>query len=191
MIIIDTDASHVQAQPENAIVLPKWTGEAKDTALVSLVPFLEFIHTMEYSDVRKVLKSFEGKDIPAEFARCEAIARAEHKKRLEAVRGKRAAPGGGMGWIAGLIGLKPAAIGDNNPDDPREALLEGKMLQDIARERGIKNYEYMEEQIRKNGAQWLKEDQEAQERAQKEAMKSLTSWWKAPEPETPAPENKA
>ncbi len=64
VIIIDTKPSHVREQPENAIILPKWTGDAKDKTLVSLVPFLEFIHTMEYSDVRKVLKLFEGHDIP-------------------------------------------------------------------------------------------------------------------------------
>lgn len=190
VIIIDTNAEHVRAQPENAIVLPKWTGDAKDTQLVALVPFLEFIHTMEYSDVRKVIKSFEGHDIPTEFARREAIARAEHKKRLEAVRGKSAKPGGGgMAWISGMLGLKPSnmslMVTPEGEENPQDALASGKMLQDIARERGIRNYQRIEEDIKKHGAEWLKEEQDMQEKMTKEAMKSMqssfTGWWKSPE----------
>ncbi|KAK1752796.1 mitochondrial import inner membrane translocase [Echria macrotheca] len=191
VIIIDTHPQHVRAQPENAIILPKWTGDPKDTKLVSLVPFLEFIHTMDYSDVRKVIKSFEGTDIPTEFARREAIARAEHKKRLEAIRGKSSAKpsGGGMNWLSSLLGLKPSnmslMVQPEGEENPHDALASGKMLQDIARERGIRNYLMMEEEIRKNGAQWLKEEQETQEKMTKEAMKnmqsSFTSWFKSSE----------
>jgi import inner membrane translocase subunit TIM50 len=191
VIIIDTNPQHVRAQPENAIVLPKWTGDPKDTKLVSLVPFLEFIHTMDYSDVRKVIKSFEGTDIPTEFARREAIARAEHKKRLEAIRGKSStkASGGGMNWLSSLLGLKPSnmslMVPPEGEESPQDALASGKMLQDIARERGIRNYLMMEEEIRKNGAQWLKEEQETQEKMTKEAMKnmqsSFTGWFKSSE----------
>ena len=192
VIIIDTNPQHVRAQPENAIVLPKWTGDPNDTQLVSLVPFLEFIHTMEYSDVRKVLKSFEGKDIPTEFARREAIARAEHNKRLDAMRGKKArgggssSGGGGMSWLGNLIGLKPSnmslMVTPEGEENPQEALAHGKMLQDIARERGLRNYRAMEELIRKDGETWLKEEQELQEKATKEAMKNMQNsvfgWWK-------------
>ncbi|KAK0658078.1 HAD-like domain-containing protein [Cercophora newfieldiana] len=195
VIIIDTNAQHVSAQPENAIVLPKWTGDAKDTKLVSLIPFLEFIHTMDYSDVRKVIKSFEGTDIPTEFARREAIARAEHQKRLAAMRGKAKPSGGGMSWLSGMLGLKPAnmslMVPPEGEENPAEALASGKMLQDIARERGIRNYKMIEEEIRKNGEKWLKEDQEMMEKAQKEAMKSMqssfTGWFKSEETPAPAP----
>jgi hypothetical protein len=34
---------------------------------------------MQYTDVRKILKSFDGKHIPTEFARREAIARREFR----------------------------------------------------------------------------------------------------------------
>lgn len=40
-IIIDTDPEHVSLQPENAIILPKWTGDPKDRDLVAMIPFLE------------------------------------------------------------------------------------------------------------------------------------------------------
>ncbi|KAK3392705.1 HAD-like domain-containing protein [Podospora didyma] len=181
VIIIDTNASHVRDHPENAIILPKWKGDPKDKELVSLVPFLEFIHTMAYGDVRKVLKSFDGKHIPTEFARREAIARAEHNKRLQATQGKssRAGSGGGVGWLASNFGLKPSSMSlmvtPEGEENPSEAFAKGKMLQDVARERGIRNYLMLEEEIRKNGEKWLKEEQEMQEKAQKEAMKTMQS----------------
>ncbi|KAL2262060.1 hypothetical protein VTK26DRAFT_2587 [Humicola hyalothermophila] len=176
VIIIDTNPRHVRHQPENAIILPKWTGDPKDKELVSLVPFLEFIPTMQYSDVRKVIKSFEGSHIPTEFARREAIARAEHNKRIQAAKASR---GGGMNWLSSHLGLKPSnmslMVAPEGEEDPQEAFAKGKMIQDIARERGIRQYMMLEEEIRKNGEKWLKEEQEAMEKAQKEAMKSMKS----------------
>jgi import inner membrane translocase subunit TIM50 len=195
VIIIDTNPRHVRDQPENAIVLPKWTGDPKDTELVSLIPFLEYIHTMQYGDVRKILKSFEGKHIPTEFARREAIARAEFNKQLEAHRGKAAAKGkGGMTTLSSLLGLKPSnlslMVGPEGEEAPSEAFAKGKMIQDLARERGQRNYEMLEKEIRENGEKWLKEEQEAQEKAQKEAMKSMqssfTSWFGVSKDDTPA-----
>ncbi|KAK3309321.1 HAD-like domain-containing protein [Chaetomium strumarium] len=175
VIIIDTEPKHVRFQPENAIILPKWKGDTRDKELVSLVPFLEFIHAMQYSDVRKVIKSFEGTHIPTEFARREAIARAEHNKRIQA-KSPRA---GGMSWLASHLGLKPSSmslmVAPEGEENPTEAFAKGKMLQDIQRERGIRNYLMLEEEIRKNGEKWLKEEQEAMEKAQKEAMKSMKS----------------
>ena len=40
-IMIDTVPDHVQMQPENAIILPKWSGDPKDKNLIALIPFLE------------------------------------------------------------------------------------------------------------------------------------------------------
>ncbi|KXJ96192.1 HAD-like domain-containing protein [Microdochium bolleyi] len=182
VIIIDSKASHVQNQPENAIILPPWKGEKGDKELVSLIPFLEYIHTMQYKDTREVLKSFDGKHIPTEFARREAIARAEFNKQVAAQ--KKRAPSG-MAALGNLLGLKPSNMSMMVPvegeQSASEAFASGKMLQDIARERGQRNYEMLEKQIRENGAQWLKEEQEAQEKAQAEAMSSMktnfTGWF--------------
>ena len=41
VVIIDAHPEHVSAQPENAIILPKWTGQPGDKGLVSMIPFLE------------------------------------------------------------------------------------------------------------------------------------------------------
>jgi len=147
---------------------------------------------MQYSDVRKVLKSFEGKHIPTEFARREAIARKEFNKQLETQKSKHSKPSG-MGALGNLLGLKPsnmsmtmAAEGEQNPT---EAFAQGKMLQDLARERGQRNYELLEKEIRENGEKWLKEEQQAMEKAQQEAMNSMMgsfSGWFGPKPDAGA-----
>lgn len=175
VIILDTNASHVRKQPENAIVLNPWKGEAGDKELVALIPFLEYIHTMQYSDVRKILKSFEGKHIPTEFARREAIARKEFNKKLAEKKGH--GKPSGMGALGGLLGLKPSKMSMTVPidgeQDPSEAYAQGKMIQDLARERGQRNYQALEKEIRENGEKWLKEEQQAMEKAQQEMMNSM------------------
>ncbi|KAG6000037.1 mitochondrial inner membrane protein required for protein import [Claviceps maximensis] len=175
VIIIDTKAQHVRKQPENAIVLEPWKGDSKDNDLIGLIPFLEYIHTMQYSDVRKVLKSFEGKHIPTEFARREAIVRQEFNKQLE--QQKKKSKGSGVGALSNLLGLKSSKMSmtmvPEGEQNPSEAFAQGKMLQDLARERGQRNYELLEKEIRENGEKWLKEEQVAVEKAQQEAMSSM------------------
>lgn len=174
MIILDTDPKHVRNQPENAILLDPWKGDPKDTDLVSLIPFLEYIHTMQYSDVRKVIKSFEGKHIPTEFARREAIARKEFNAKQVASKHHHSS---GVGALGSMLGLKPSnmsmMVSPDGEPSPTEAFAQGKMLQDIARERGQRNYQLLQEQIEKNGEQWLKDEAEMMEKAQKEAMNSM------------------
>lgn len=131
---------------------------------------------MQYKDVRQVLKSFEGKHIPTEFARREGIARAEFNKQLEQEH-KKTSKSSGMATLGNLLGLKPSKMSMMVPVDGEqsqsEAFAQGKMLQDIARERGQKNYELLEKEIRENGEKWLKDEQAAQEKAQAEAMSTM------------------
>lgn len=176
VIIIDTEKSHVRKQPENAIVLKPWKGESGDKDLVGLIPFLEYIHTMQYSDVRKVLKSFEGQNIPTEFARREAIARKEFNSKLEQQKSKHSKPSG-FAALGSAFGLKSSnmsmTMAPEGEQNPTEAFAQGKMLQDIARERGQRNYELLEKEIRENGEKWLKEEAAMMEKAQQEAMNSM------------------
>ncbi|KAM5343540.1 hypothetical protein ACJ41O_012077 [Fusarium nematophilum] len=174
VIIIDTNAKHVRNQPENAIVLDPWKGDPSDKELVGLIPFLEYIHTMQYSDVRKVLRSFDGKHIPTEFARREAIARKEFQAKQLAAKHKH---GSGVGALGSMLGLNPSnmsmMVSPEGEQSPAEAFAQGKMLQDVARERGQRAYQELEKQIRENGEKWLKEEAEMMEKAQKEAMSSM------------------
>ena len=177
VILIDTKSSAAKKQPENAIILKPWLGDPKDTELVALIPFLEYLHTMEYNDVRKALKSFEGTHIPTEFAKREAIARKKFQEQLEEERKKRPKHSGGS-LLANALGLKPQPMmvsTDPTEQNRAEAFAQGKMLQDIARERGQKQYEHLEREIRENGEKWLKEEAAFEEKAKEEMMKGMKS----------------
>ncbi|PGH04006.1 hypothetical protein AJ80_08590 [Polytolypa hystricis UAMH7299] len=172
VILIDTNAAHAKRQPENAIILDKWKGDPKDKSLVSLIPFLEYMAGMGIDDVRPVLKSFDGTYIPAEFARREKAMREKFEKQLEEERSKK--PKHSVSGIASLFGLqRPAPTLDGI--DPTQGLEEGKMVWDQIRERGQKQYELIEKEIRENGELWLKEMAAEEEKAREEQMKGMKS----------------
>jgi mitochondrial import inner membrane translocase subunit TIM50 len=176
VIIIDTHPSHTQKQPENAIILKPWKGDVKDNELVSLIPFLEYIHTMAYSDVRKAISSFAGAHIPTEFTRREAVARAKFQEQIKEEQKKRPKHSG-LGFLGNALGIKSGGmmVMADGEQTPAEAFAQGKMLQDQARERGQKNYEALEKEIRENGEKWLKEEQMHEEKAKEEGMKAMKS----------------
>lgn len=175
VIMIDTVAAHAKMQPENAIILPKWKGDLQDKELVSLIPFLEYAATMDFDDTRKVLKSFEGKHIPAEFAQREAIARERFQKEWaeeQAKRPRRSA----VGLLGNALGIKPSdAVFDGMNQGFSRGFDEGKTYQDQVRERGQKNYEMFEKEIRENGEKWLQEMAQEEEKMKGEAMKGWKS----------------
>lgn len=158
--MIDTDPGHARNQPDNAIILPKWTGDPKDRTLVNLVPFLEYLAMMGIEDTRHVIKSFEGKDIPEEFARREKIMREKFETKIAAEKSKK--PSFNLGSLSASLGLTNAA----QEEKP-------KMLWDQVRERGQKQYEAFEKEIRENGAKWMAEMAAEEKKAQEEAMKNM------------------
>ncbi|CAI6334789.1 unnamed protein product [Periconia digitata] len=174
-IIVDTDPSHVKLQPENAIVLPKWKGQPGDAGLVSLIPFLEYLAMLQQGgnfDVRHALKSMEGKEIPAEFARREAKLRAEHLKNLEAEKGKRGGKVGGL--LTGALGLgKQGGLILADGTNMSEGMAQGKMMIDMFRDIGRKNYEELDREIRTNGEKYLKEREAEEKKMQEESIKSM------------------
>lgn len=78
VISLDTDPEHVSTHPENAIILPKWKGDPKDNGLIAIIPFLESIAIYKPPDVRPILKAYEGKNIPLEYAKKEAEAKQKY-----------------------------------------------------------------------------------------------------------------
>ncbi|KAK5048959.1 hypothetical protein LTR84_005381 [Exophiala bonariae] len=169
VLIMDTDPHHVKHQPENAILLPKWTGDPNDQTLIQMIPFLEYVATMGFDDAREVLKSFEGKYIPAEFAKREKLLR----EKFEAAQAeKRKKPKKSIGGIGAMLGLsKPPA------DAAEDGSLEGKMVWDRIREQGQKNYMEFERKIKEEGEKWLAEREAEEKRMQEEAMKSAMGGW--------------
>lgn len=168
VIMIDTDAHHVKHQPENAIVLPKWKGDPQDQTLIQLIPFLEYVATMGFDDTRTVLKSFEGKYIPAEFARREKLLR----EKFEAQNPSRNKPKRSLGVGSWFKQQSP----DGLPSlDETEA--QGKMLWDVIRERGQKQYMELEKRIQDEGAKWLAEREAEEKKLQEEMVKNMKSGW--------------
>lgn len=170
MILIDTKEEHARLQPENAIVLPKWQGDPKDKTLVALIPLLEYMAGMGVDDVRTVLKSFEGTDIPIEFAKREKAMRERFQKQLAEEQKKR--PRIGVGSLATALGLKSARTLDGEAS-PSEGLAQGKMLWDQIHERGQKNYEMIDREIRENGQKWLDEMAAEEEKLKQEQINSM------------------
>lgn len=131
---------------------------------------------MAYADVRKAIASFAGSHIPTEFARREAIARAKFQEQIKEEQKKRP-KNSGLGLLGNALGIKSGGmmVMVDGEQSPAEAFAQGKMLQDQARERGQKNYEALEKEIRENGEKWLKEEQVQEEKAKEEGMKAMKS----------------
>jgi len=53
--------------PLNPLQLEPWKLEAEDTKLLDMIPFLEAVVRTGGPDVRSVIKSYEGQDIPLAF----------------------------------------------------------------------------------------------------------------------------
>ncbi|KAK0353676.1 mitochondrial inner membrane protein required for protein import, partial [Friedmanniomyces endolithicus] len=180
-LILDTKAGHVKNQPENAIILPKWSGEVGDERtgdLVRLIPFLENLAAMGTEDVRTVLKSFEGKDISTEFSRREQLAREQLAAQNAAESSRR--PRHSLGSLTGALGLSGAGAGGMgggmvlaDGQSVASGYARGKTLSDQIREQGQKQYEAIEAQIREHGAQWLREEEEELKKAQEVQMRDM------------------
>ncbi|XP_058210836.1 mitochondrial import inner membrane translocase subunit TIM50 [Rhododendron vialii] len=66
-------------QPENSVPIKPWTLEEDDTALLDLLPFLEYVARHRPADIRPVLASYQGRDIAKEF-----IERSkDHQRRMQ------------------------------------------------------------------------------------------------------------
>ncbi|KAL8833862.1 MAG: hypothetical protein Q9176_007780 [Flavoplaca citrina] len=173
-ILLDTHAAHASLQPNNAIILPKWQGSPNDTELVSFIPFLEYIASMGFTDVRDVLKSFAGTHIPTEYSKRESIAKERMQKQFaeENKKGKRKSGSGG-GLLGAFGGGSAGMMGGE--ESLSEGFEKGKTYMDQVRERGQRQYEVLEKEIRENGEKWLKEMAAEEKKMQEEAMKGMQS----------------
>lgn len=119
---------------------------------------------MGIGDVRDAIKSFDGKHIPTEYARREAALREQYNLEMAKKKKNKSMSMGGL--IGSMLGMKPQG---------GLVTEEGKSLPDQIHESGMKQYEAMEKQIREQGAEWLKEQAEAEKKAQEHQMKSMRS----------------
>lgn len=142
VIIIDCNPDAFSMQPDNAIPLKPWEGNANDKELVKLIPFLEWLATQPIKDVRPILHAFDGTYIPDEYARRESIARKkfeeewykEHKQRQK------------NDWASAFLGVKSPI-----PSAPM-------MPQDYIRQEGQKGYEQFQKYVQEHGEAFLAEE---------------------------------
>jgi len=172
-ILIDTVAGHAKAQPENAIILAPWKGDPNDRGLFALIPFLEYVVTMGIEDVRTALKSFEGKDIPTEFARREAAMREKYTAEIEEAKKHKKKKGSWSlaSMVSGVVKTPGPQPGEQQ--SLVEAMAEGKTLFDVMRDEGMKRYKIMQKEIKENGERWLKEEEELLKKMEAEQMKHV------------------
>lgn len=141
VILIDCKPESYDMQPENAIPLKPWTGNPADKDLVKLIPFLEWLATQPIKDVRPILKSFEGTNIPDEYTKREAIARKKFEEQWHKEHSQNA-----NNWASAFLGIKPPV-----PPTPM-------MPQDYIRQEGQKGYEAYQKFIQENGEKMLAEE---------------------------------
>lgn len=68
--------------PENTLKLSPWKGDAGDTMLLDLIPFLKFAAQRIGLDMRQLVEVYDGKDIPATFrARMQELGAQQQKSQ--------------------------------------------------------------------------------------------------------------
>lgn len=111
--------------------------------------------------MRPVIKDFEGKYIPTEFAIREAAARKKFNEKLAEEKKKKKESG--PGFLGSLLGIKPP---------PAEQ--EEKMFQDQVREKGQQMYKMQLAMVAKQRGQYEEEEKQRQ-KEMAEAMKTSLS----------------
>ncbi|EOY12055.1 Haloacid dehalogenase-like hydrolase (HAD) superfamily protein, putative isoform 2 [Theobroma cacao] len=67
ILYVSAHAFDSSLQPENCVPIKPYKLETDDTALLDLIPFLEYVARNSPADIRQVLQSYERKDIAKEF----------------------------------------------------------------------------------------------------------------------------
>ncbi|KAF8059631.1 hypothetical protein N665_1227s0007 [Sinapis alba] len=79
IMYISGNAFDTSLQPENCVPIKPYKLESDDTALVDLIPFLEYVARNNPADIRPVLASYERKDVAKEFLERSI----EYQKRMQ------------------------------------------------------------------------------------------------------------
>ncbi|KAF8623313.1 hypothetical protein AX17_001618 [Amanita inopinata Kibby_2008] len=113
VVCLDTNPDHYTTHPENAVIIPKWNGDPKDSGLVAMIPFLESIAIYKPADVRPILDVYYDKDIPLEYAKKEAEAKAKHVEEWK--KGHKGVSGSSVARLLGLQSSSSASMGGPPP----------------------------------------------------------------------------
>ncbi|KAG7562868.1 hypothetical protein FFLO_01697 [Filobasidium floriforme] len=180
VVLLDTNPDHASLQPENAIIIPKWDGTPGDKGLVDMIPFLESIGIFAPPDVRPILKAYEGKNIPVEYAKREAERKQAAIEEWERDHGG-AGRGAGAGWLGRALGGLSGQQSVAKPTQPM-TYLEQKRAQAQAM------YREEQEYWRKNADEIKRLMEEDRQKQLADQKGTLMSWMTGkPSPDAQAP----
>ncbi|OCF34942.1 mitochondrial import inner membrane translocase subunit TIM50 [Kwoniella heveanensis BCC8398] len=182
VILFDTNAEHAELQPENSIIIKPWDGTPRDKGLVEMIPFLESIGIFSPADVRPILKAYQGKNIPVEYAKKEAEAKQKAVEEWERLH-PTAVAGAGSGWLSSMFG-SVAAPGQQRSNQPMTYLEQKRaQAQKIYQEEQKYWAEHADE-----FKQLIEEDKQRQLAEMKGSLLGMLGG--GPKPADPAPEQK-
>ena len=93
IIVIEKDLESVKYHPDNVVIIPEFTGDDNDRALVELLPFLEHLAKDQVPDIREELELWGHYDTGKKYA--------QHiSAKLEQLQQRR------QGGFMGMIGRK-------------------------------------------------------------------------------------
>ncbi|KAI0566099.1 NLI interacting factor-like phosphatase [Gracilaria domingensis] len=107
VIVIDHDEKHTSLQPENAIIIPKWTGDTSDTTLLDLIPMLESLVRRDVADVREHIDILKGKPLiegVAEYRALESVNASRSRSAAGSLFGRSAGTEAGAVPDGGAMG---------------------------------------------------------------------------------------
>jgi import inner membrane translocase subunit TIM50 len=159
VVMLETNPDAWSANPDNTIKLPPWTGDAKDKDLIAHIPFLEYIAALGVEDVRDVIRDYDGKHIPTEFARREALLKEELKKEVAAKGSQKKGP---PEFVYKLVGMKKP-----EPEEP-------KTFMDKVRERGQMQYMETQRHLEQHKEEMLREQKAAEAEMASQMKTSLS-----------------
>lgn len=87
VLLITADPDAASLQKENAVIVKKWKLETEDTTLLDLIPFLEAVCSARQMDVRDVINSYEGQDIPTAFRERLKLAAEQQRQKKKGMFG--------------------------------------------------------------------------------------------------------
>ena len=166
VVMIETNPDAWSANPDNTIKLPPWRGDPHDRDLIALIPFLEYIAAMGATDVRPIIKDFDGTHIPTEFARREELIREKLRRELGRKTGSdtKRKGGGASAWAFAMLGIKPREDKDEDV----------KTFMDLARERGQQQYIETQRHLADHKDELLREQQQAEKEIAEQMKTSLS-----------------
>ncbi|KAJ1984541.1 mitochondrial inner membrane protein required for protein import [Dimargaris verticillata] len=113
VIALDSNPEAYCRQPLNLLSVQPWRGDPTDDYLDRLLPFLEFLAMNDVSDVRKVLQSYEGKDVAVEFQKWEDAVKRTLRAQWEEEQEKK--KGGLASWLSMASPTGGSAVANEPP----------------------------------------------------------------------------